>query len=265
MQNTCRIECVIMDWAGTAVDYGCFAPVDAFVNAFKEFDLHVTIEEVRAPMGMTKIEHIRQMLHMSTINEQFVRIYQRNWNEEDVSAINRSFEKHLFVTLGDFAEPIPGVVEIMNELRSQQIRIGSTTGYTGSMMDVVRKEAAMKGYVVDSCVTSDHLPSGRPAPYMIFQNMINLCASNLNQVVKVGDTLEDIREGVNAKVWTIGVLTGSSELGLSEKEFADTPGDKLNAKMEKSRLRMLDAGADYVINSIAELPETVCRINSILL
>ena len=25
-----KIECVIMDWAGTAVDYGCFAPVAAF-------------------------------------------------------------------------------------------------------------------------------------------------------------------------------------------------------------------------------------------
>lgn len=24
-----KIKCVIMDWAGTAVDYGCFAPVAA--------------------------------------------------------------------------------------------------------------------------------------------------------------------------------------------------------------------------------------------
>ena len=25
-----------MDWAGTAVDYGCFAPVAAFIEAFAE-------------------------------------------------------------------------------------------------------------------------------------------------------------------------------------------------------------------------------------
>ena len=26
-----KIKCIIMDWAGTAVDYGCFAPVAAFI------------------------------------------------------------------------------------------------------------------------------------------------------------------------------------------------------------------------------------------
>lgn len=31
-----KIECIIMDWAGTAVDYGCFAPVAAFIEAFAE-------------------------------------------------------------------------------------------------------------------------------------------------------------------------------------------------------------------------------------
>lgn len=28
-----KIECVIMDWAGTAVDYGCFAPVSVFIES----------------------------------------------------------------------------------------------------------------------------------------------------------------------------------------------------------------------------------------
>lgn len=31
-----EIKCVIMDWAGTAVDYGCFAPLKAFLKVFKE-------------------------------------------------------------------------------------------------------------------------------------------------------------------------------------------------------------------------------------
>ena len=26
-----KISCVIMDWAGTAVDFGCFAPLNAFL------------------------------------------------------------------------------------------------------------------------------------------------------------------------------------------------------------------------------------------
>ena len=27
-----KISCVIMDWAGTAVDFGCFAPLNAFLK-----------------------------------------------------------------------------------------------------------------------------------------------------------------------------------------------------------------------------------------
>lgn len=49
-----KIECVIMDWAGTAVDYGCFAPVAAFLKAFGEVGITVTMEEARRPMEWQK-------------------------------------------------------------------------------------------------------------------------------------------------------------------------------------------------------------------
>ena len=29
------VEAVIFDWAGTTVDYGCFAPVQAFADVFE--------------------------------------------------------------------------------------------------------------------------------------------------------------------------------------------------------------------------------------
>ena len=44
------IEAVIFDWAGTTVDYGCFAPVQAFVEVFKHFGIEPTMDEVREPM-----------------------------------------------------------------------------------------------------------------------------------------------------------------------------------------------------------------------
>ena len=103
-------------------------------------------------------------------------------------------------------------------MRVQGIKIGSTTGYTRAMMDVVLPAAAARGYVVDNCVTSDGLPTGRPAPYMIYKNMTELAVPSVDCVVKVGDTIADIKEGVNAKVWTVGVVPGSNELGLTLDE-----------------------------------------------
>ena len=48
-----------MDWAGTAVDYGCFAPVAAFVESFRAIGVPVTAAETRAHMGLTKVEEIQ--------------------------------------------------------------------------------------------------------------------------------------------------------------------------------------------------------------
>ena len=64
-----NVEAVIFDWAGTTVDYGCFAPVQAFVEVFKHFGIEPTMQEVREPMGMLKIDHIRTMLHMPRNSE----------------------------------------------------------------------------------------------------------------------------------------------------------------------------------------------------
>ena len=51
-----KIECIIMDWAGTAVDYGCFAPVAAFIEAFAEKGLVIDVVQTRKPMGLPKIQ-----------------------------------------------------------------------------------------------------------------------------------------------------------------------------------------------------------------
>ena len=34
-----RFDAIIFDWAGTTVDYGSFAPVQAFIKAFEEFGI----------------------------------------------------------------------------------------------------------------------------------------------------------------------------------------------------------------------------------
>lgn len=257
-----QIKCVIMDWAGTAVDYGCFAPLNAFLKVFsEEKGIEITLRQAREPMGMLKIDHIRALLSMPDVWEKFTVRYGRDWNETDVEEMYRSFEKHLFASLTEFTEPIPGVVETLDSLRRQGIRIGSTTGYTAQMMEVVRPGAAEKGYVTDFLATPDGLPAGRPAPYMIFRNLTELAIPSVQEAVKVGDTLSDIREGINAGVWSVGVITGSNEMGITEAEYARIPDGELARMKEEVRRRMLGAGAHHVLDNIAELPAYIETLN----
>ena len=256
-----KIECVIMDWAGTAVDYGCFAPVAAFVESFKAIGAPVTAAETRAHMGLTKIEEVCALFAIDHVGADFRAKYGREWNEDDVQECYNKFQEELFRTLEDYSMPITGVVETISMLRKQGIKVGSTTGYTRQMMDVVIPSAAKLGYVIDNCVTSDNLPGGRPKPYMIFQNMCEMAIASPRSVVKVGDTISDIKEGVNAGVWSVGVILGSNELALTEAEVAAMPADELKARMLDVRYRMYAAGADYVLDDITELPMLIEVLN----
>lgn len=256
-----KVECVVFDWAGTTVDYGCFAPVAAFVKAFEELGITISVEEARSFMGMTKIDHIRELFKLDAVSQQFSRLFERAWEESDVVAMNQRFENHLFASLQSYTTPIDGVIATVEQLRAEGIKIGSTTGYNNAMMDVVAPAAALKGYAPDCYVTSNGLPAGRPAPFMIYQNMINLAVASPLSVIKIGDTLSDIREGVNAGVWTVGVVLGSSEMGLTEQEVAALPCQELYARMKTVQESMLAAGAHYVIDTIDELPRIISIIN----
>ena len=92
-------------------------------------------------MGLPKIQHIRELLTMPEVNEQFTARYQRDWTEEDVVELNRLFEKYLFASLKEYTDPIPGVIPTLEKLRAEGLKIGSTTGYTREMMDVVQPAA----------------------------------------------------------------------------------------------------------------------------
>lgn len=252
------IEAVIFDWAGTTVDYGCFAPVQAFVSAFRHFGVEVTMDETRKPMGMLKRDHIRTMLKMERIAKEWEKKQGHIPNEEDAEAVYSQFEPKLFSILDCFAEPKPYATEVTSELRNLGLKIGSTTGYTDAMMNIVTKKAAEKGYIPDCWFSPDSVSGkGRPFPYMIFENMKALGVSNVKNVIKVGDTVSDIKEGVNAGSWSVGVIEGSSEIGLSQEEFeAMNISERENICREAEKI-FRNAGADFVIRNLSELPELV--------
>ena len=263
LNNENRVACVVFDWAGTTVDFGCFAPLGAFMRVFEEAGAAITAEEARAPMGLPKRDHVRELLKLPRVSALFAEKYGRAWNEGDVEKLYAGFVPALMSTLKDYCEPIPGVVETVAELRRMGLKIGSTTGYTQEMMDIVAPGAAARGYAPDALVAPDETGAGRPAPYMIFRNMEKLGVYPPANVVKAGDTLADIREGKNAGVWSVGIIEGSSELGLSREECAALSAAERAGRFAEVRDRFYGAGADFVIDRITELPKLVEQINKL--
>lgn len=250
-----KFDLVVFDWAGTTVDYGSFAPVQAFTEVFKEYGVEPTSEEVRKPMGMLKIDHIRTMLAMPRISECWEKVHGKTPTEEDAQALYSIFEEKLMQILDQFAEPKPDTLEAVKKIRDLGVAIGSTTGYNDVMMSIVAPAAKAAGYEPDAWFSPDSTENkGRPYPYMIYRNMETLGIGDVRRVLKIGDTIADIKEGKNAGAVTAAVVIGSSVMGLSKEEF-----DSLSAEEQESRCKAVEekfyeAGADVVFRSLAEVP-----------
>lgn len=256
------VKGVIFDWAGTTIDYGCVAPVAVIQKLFAQRGIVVTNDDARRDMGLLKIDHLRKLVQIPSVRSQIESKEGKFDDEKYVRDIFGSFDTEIKKVLKDYCDPILGVRDVVNYLRTKEIKIGSTTGYTKEMMDIVLPIAKSKGYSPDFLVTSDQVPKGRPYPWMVFRNAEQLGLDELHKVVKVGDTVADIREGISAGCWTVGILEGGSEVGLGVSERLKVKDDKFEQLKQKARDTYVTAGADFIINSIDDLPSVVEEIET---
>ena len=212
-------------------------------------------------MGMEKKAHIRSMLSTEHGRELWCTAKGRPWEEQDVESVYQSFEENLHRVVAEYSQVIPGVPETVDALRQQGIKIGSTTGYTSEIMRLVLPVAKAGEYEPDCVITPDMTGYSRPTPFMLYECMKQTGIWPAFRVVKVGDTVVDIQEGKNAGAWSIGILNGSSLMGLSREEYEQASAEELRSRRENARKIYLQAGADAVIDSILDLPEAIRAIN----
>src|SRR5690606_30735623 len=87
------LKAVIFDWAGTMVDFGSRAPVEAFRTLFREFGTEIEEDEARGPMGLNKIDHIRALLAMPRVGAAWAEANGRAPDEAAVEAMFARFRE----------------------------------------------------------------------------------------------------------------------------------------------------------------------------
>jgi phosphonoacetaldehyde hydrolase len=125
------------------------------------------------------------------------------------------------------------------------------------MMAVLGPEAAGLDYAPDCTVCPDECPAGRPYPWMIYQNAMQLGVYPIQAIVKVGDTPVDIEEGLNAGAWTVGLTQTGNLMGLSQKEVNALKPDHKRSLNERIARQFAQAGAHWVIDGIWDLPSAI--------
>jgi phosphonoacetaldehyde hydrolase len=256
-----RLQAVILDWAGTTMDYGCFAPAVVFVEVFKNQGVPITIEEARVPMGAHKRVHIAAISKMPEVAARWEKALGRACDDADIDRMFAEFVPLQLACLASYADLIPGCLEAVSAFRARGLKIGSTTGYLIDMTKILLEEARKRGYVPDSSVCAEEAPPGRPEPWMCLENARRLRVFPVHSIVKIGDTLPDIEEGLHAGMWTIGLAKTGNEMGLQERDIAALAADDYKRRLDRAYSRMTATGAHYVVDSIADCPPILDEID----
>jgi phosphonoacetaldehyde hydrolase len=257
-----RLKAVVLDWAGTTVDHGSLAPIRVLQQIFADRGIEITEEEARRDMGVLKKDHIRALLRLPRIAAAWERHYRRVPGEDEVENLFADFIPQQMKCLAECSNVITGATNAVQRLRDRGLKIGSTTGYTRDLMNILLPHAASQGYVPDCVVCPDDVGAGRPFPWMIYENVIRMKVYPLEAIVKIGDTISDMEEGLNAGTWTVAVAQTGNMIGLTEEEWRVLPNDERAARLQDARRRFLEAGAHYVIATLADLDQIMDQIEA---
>jgi phosphonoacetaldehyde hydrolase len=247
---TKSIQGIIFDWAGTIVDFGCMAPVAVFVDLFGEYGVNLSLSNAREPMGLAKIDHLRSLFDIGEVAEDWVNIHGAFPAEEMIHEMYRRSEELMSLSVIKYAAPITGAYNLMEQLRSGGIKIGSTTGYSGPIMKTLTDQPVIKEIMPDCIVTSTDVPQGRPKPWMCYLNSQIMDVYPLWQMIKIGDTVADIAEGLHAGMWTIGLTVSGNEAGLTKQEFEGMADIEVSREHERITSKLRIAGAHYTARGI---------------
>lgn len=197
-----NIKLAVFDMAGTTIaDDNAVAT--AFTSAFGKNGIKISDEDVRPLMGYRKTLAIEMVLKK----------YQVSYDENLINRIHDQFIREMVDYYANSPEvrAFPDSESVFRELKQRNIRIALNTGFPKVIADTIMGRLGWKSRdLVDDYIASDEVEKGRPEPYMIRELMLRSGITDPKEVIKIGDTETDIREGKNAGcALSLAVTTGA--------------------------------------------------------
>jgi phosphonoacetaldehyde hydrolase len=97
---------------------------------------------------------------------------------------------------------------------------------------------------------------------MMWKALVELGAWPARACVKVDDAVVGIGEGLEAGAWTVGLSASGNGVGLDREALAALPDAERARRIEASARALRDAGAHYVVESVADLAPVLAQIEA---
>ena len=257
-----HLKAVVFDWAGTMIDFGSCAPVEALIAAFAQEGIDLAAEDARHDMGRAKRDHVAAALKRPRVLEAWTLAKGVAPGAADIDRIYTALEPLMTVAAARHTQLVPGALAALADARARGLKVGSNTGYTRSMMAAILNAAAAQGYVPDAVVCAGETAEGRPTPLMMWKLWAELGIHPASACVKVDDAEVGIGEGLAAGCWTVGIAASGNSVGLSFAEYNDLAEAERRARVAVASQVLADAGAHYVVDTVADLPGVLDAIEA---
>ncbi len=258
-----KVKGIVLDWSGTTADAYVLAPAVVFVQVFKKHGVEISMAEARGPMDLRKDLHIKELTEVPEIAARWKGVHGKYPDQGSVDAMFADFVPMQLDCLREYTTLLPHVAEVTQAFQKDGIKIGSSTGFVRSMVDILEADAKKQGYVPDASVAGDEVEHGaRPRPFMVYRNLDLLDVSPIQSVVKVDDTVSGVGEALEAGCWGVGIASYSNYMDIDSMEHAASLSEaEMDRRLKVTREILRKAGAHYVIDTFDQLPEVIADVN----
>jgi phosphonatase-like hydrolase len=195
MHKSSSIKLLICDMVGTTVNEGG-AVYTALYETIRHCGADIRKQDIQNHYGVEKSVVMRHFLKEDHL------VKKANDMFED-TLLNTYFNEDIDISLIN-----PKLPEYFNGLREHGIKVALNTGYSKNIQQAIIDRLDMND-IIDTYTCPELSGGSRPGPNMIYTIMETLNIINPQEVCKVGDTINDIYEGLYANCGhVVGVRSG---------------------------------------------------------
>ena len=214
-----NVKLLVCDMAGTTINEGGIV-YKTLTNTIRNFNVPIEDHEIKDWYGVNKTEVLKHFLNRSRQNDDIL--------PEMLASFKRELKNNYFndksIKLVDDNLPT-----LFNKLRQNGVKIALNSGFSVDIQEALIENLNMRDFI-DGYISSESVPHGRPEPFMIQELMKRFNITNPKEVIKVGDSKNDILEGKNAGcLMSVGVLSGA-----------------------ENEENLKNVGADVILNSVMD-------------
>tara|TARA_B100000424_G_scaffold271157_1_gene272735 strand:- start:1534 stop:2247 length:714 start_codon:yes stop_codon:yes gene_type:complete len=219
------IKMLVFDMAGTTINEKGIV-YETLFDTMSNFGLNVSKNDICKWHGLNNYEVLNNYL----TNDKKVSDEINNCIKEQLYSNFDNNLKERYFTSSNIDLIDENLLVLFDKIRKKDIKVTLNTGYSKEIQESIIKKLNMNEFI-DDYISSEEVKYGRPYPHMIHKLMERNNITNSQNVIKFGDTNNDVLEGINANcIASIGVLSGADSF---------------------SKLK----NASHVINSIMDIDE----------